>query len=118
MVLCEAVVAAKKGSVARQLACCIVKSEGLLLQILGQATDPAVIQAHLKKLFAGVHEVDLTDSKTQVTAVLSIEGEKVQLSKSVTVTSQVETWLQNLLTGLQATLQVRCETYCVPMGIC
>lgn len=76
------------------------------LQVLGQAKDPAVIQAHLKKLFAGVHEVALTDSKDQVTAVLSIEAEKVQLATAVKVNEQVEIWLQSLLEGLQATLQV------------
>ena len=29
-----------------------------LLQILGQATKPAIIQTHLKKLFAGIHTVN------------------------------------------------------------
>lgn len=80
------------------------------MQILGQAKDPAVIQAHLKKLFAGVHEVGLTDGKDQVVAALSIEAEKVQLSKPVTVNEQVETWLQSLLVGLQATLQASCNS--------
>ncbi len=28
-----------------------------LLEVLGQARDPAVMQAHLKKLFAGIHKV-------------------------------------------------------------
>lgn len=28
-----------------------------LLEILGQARSPAVIQAHLRKLFAGIHRV-------------------------------------------------------------
>ena len=75
------------------------------MQVLGQAKDPAVIQAHLKKLFAGVHEVALTDSKDLITAVLSDEAEKVHLASSVRVNEQVETWLQSLLEGLQATLQ-------------
>ena len=28
-----------------------------LLEILGQAKNPAVIQSHLKKLFSGIHKV-------------------------------------------------------------
>ena len=28
-----------------------------LLEILGQSKNPAVIQSHLKKLFAGIHKV-------------------------------------------------------------
>ncbi len=76
-------------------------------QILGQARDPAVIQAHLKKLFAGVHSVALTDSKDAITAAMSIESESVQLTAAVPVSEQVESWLQSLLTGMQATLQVQ-----------
>jgi len=77
------------------------------VQILGQARDPAVIQAHLKKLFAGVHSVALTDSKDGITAAMSIEAESVQLAAAVPVSEQVESWLQSLLTGMQATLQVQ-----------
>ncbi|KAL0047749.1 hypothetical protein WJX82_010930, partial [Trebouxia sp. C0006] len=76
-----------------------------LLEILGQARDPVVIQAHLKKLFPGVHSVALTDSKDAITAAMSIESESVQLAAAVTVSEQVESWLQSLLTGMQATLQ-------------
>lgn len=77
------------------------------MQILGQARDPAVIQAHLKKLFAGVHSVALTDNKDAITAAMSIESESVQLAAAVPVSEQVESWLQSLLTGMQATLQVQ-----------
>lgn len=77
------------------------------MQILGQARDPVVIQAHLKKLFPGVHSVALTDSKDAITAAMSIESESVQLAAAVTVSEQVESWLQSLLTGMQATLQVQ-----------
>ncbi len=79
----------------------------MTVQILGQARDPAVIQAHLKKLFAGVHSVALTDSKDAITAAMSIESESVQLAAAVPVSEQVESWLQSLLTGMQATLQVQ-----------
>ena len=78
------------------------------MQILGQAKDPAIIQAHLKKLFAGVHSVVLTDSKDAITAAMSIESEHVQLAAAVPVSEQVEIWLQGLLSGMQSTLQVTC----------
>ena len=77
------------------------------VQILGQAKDPAVIQAHLKKLFAGVHGVTLTDDKGAITAALSIESEQVQLAAPVVVSEQVDTWLQSLLVAIQSTLQVQ-----------
>lgn len=79
-------------------------------QILGQAKDPAIIQAHLKKLFAGVHGVTLTDSKDAITAAMSIESEHVQLATAVPVSEQVESWLQTLLSAMQTTLQVCTQT--------
>ncbi len=76
------------------------------MQVLGQAKNPAVIQAHLKKLFAGVHGVAMTESKDAITAALSVESEHVQLATAVPVSEQVENWLQSLLSGMQLTLQV------------
>lgn len=61
-----------------------------LLEILGQSTKPSVIQAHLKKLFAGIHSVEF-DSQTQyITAMISIQGETVALKSKVKITSHVE----------------------------
>ena len=76
------------------------------MQILGQAKDPAVIQAHLKKLFAGIHGVALSDNKDAITAAMSIESENVHLAQAVAVSEHVEGWLHNLLSGMQGTLQV------------
>ena len=33
-----------------------------LLEILGQSKNPAVIQSHLKKLFAGIHKVKFSQA--------------------------------------------------------
>jgi hypothetical protein len=40
-----------------------------LLEILGQAQNPAVIENHLKKLFMGIHSVGFSDDHTQIKAV-------------------------------------------------
>ena len=48
-----------------------------LLEILGQAKNPAVIQSHLKKLFQGVSRVVFDDAKTTITAMVSASGEVV-----------------------------------------
>ena len=37
-----------------------------LLQILGQASKPAVIQTHLKKLFAGIYNVNFDDENKHI----------------------------------------------------
>lgn len=46
-----------------------------MLEILGQAQNPAVIQAHLKKLFAGITKVQFDDTMKQITAMCSAAGE-------------------------------------------
>ena len=70
-----------------------------LLEILGQANNPAVIQAHLKKLFQGIHRVQFTsqsDSSSQsISAMISASGELVPLFSPVAIQESVEVWLKN-----------------------
>ncbi|KAI8925894.1 dynein heavy chain and region D6 of dynein motor-domain-containing protein [Entophlyctis helioformis] len=76
-----------------------------LLEILGQAKNPQVIQAHLKKLFAGVHNVQFDDNMTKIVAMRSLHGEQVVLKSPVQVTDEVETWLQDFALEMKATLK-------------
>ena len=50
-----------------------------LLEILGQATNPIVIQSHLKKLFAGIHSVDFDEQCTQIIAMKSLVSLKTEV---------------------------------------
>ena len=77
-----------------------------LLEILGQAQNPTVIQAHLKKLFQGVSKVEFSEDKSQVTALCSVAGEVVPLETPVVITEQVEVWLSSLSTEMKMTLKV------------
>lgn len=61
-----------------------------MLEILGQAQNPAVIQTHLKKLFAGIHSVDFSEDSKKIIAMKSLQGEVVPFSSPVVVTDQVE----------------------------
>jgi len=61
-----------------------------LLEILGQSTNPAVIQTHLKKLFAGIHSVEFDSGQSTIVAMKSLDGEVVSLINQVNVTPQVE----------------------------
>ena len=76
------------------------------LQILGQGKDPAVIQAHLQKLFAGMHAVTISDNKASITAALSVEAERVELAAPVAIDERVESWLSRLSAAMQTSLQV------------
>lgn len=61
-----------------------------LLEILGQATNPTVIQSHLKKLFAGIHSVEFGQDNSVIIAMKSLEGEVVPLKKPVPISPEVE----------------------------
>ncbi|XP_063807614.1 cytoplasmic dynein 2 heavy chain 1 isoform X2 [Pseudophryne corroboree] len=84
-----------------------------LLEILGQSTNPTVIQSHLKKLFAGVNSVDFDEGFKHIIAMKSLEGEVVPLKNKVLVSTDVEVWLSNLAFQMKSTLQmllVECVT--------
>lgn len=65
-------------------------------QILGQAKNPTVIQAHLKKLFQGIHRVEFGPDNKTITAICSVYGEVVPLLVPVRITEDVEVWLDSL----------------------
>ena len=54
-----------------------------LLEILGHATNPLVIQTHLNKLFAGIFKVDFSKNNSTIIAMKSSAGEVVELSTPV-----------------------------------
>lgn len=79
-----------------------------LLDIIGQAASkPAVIQTHLKKLFAGIHSVEFSNDYRQILTIVSLEGERVKLMSPVSISGQeVEIWLNKLVLETRSTLQV------------
>ncbi|CAM4781010.1 unnamed protein product [Rotaria magnacalcarata] len=76
-----------------------------LLEILGQATNPTVIQSHLKKLFAGIHSVRFDDSNQHILGMRSLDGEVVPLMKKIRITTSVEEWLKQLSKEMVSTLE-------------
>lgn len=75
-----------------------------LLEILGQSKNPAVIQSHLKKLFAGIHKVKFSQDQSTIGAMQSMETEVVEFSSAVGVTEQIESWLSDLTKAMKGTL--------------
>ncbi|KAJ1511492.1 Cytoplasmic dynein 2 heavy chain 1 [Coelomomyces lativittatus] len=77
-----------------------------LLEILSQSnTNPSVVQSHLKKLFSGIHQVLMDNTQSQVTHIVSVNGERVSLLHPITVSDQVDAWLSKLHLEIQSTLQ-------------
>ena len=60
------------------------------MEILGQATNPLVIQSHLKKLFAGIHSVKFGAEESEIVAMHSLDGEVVPLKNPVPISTEVE----------------------------
>ena len=75
-----------------------------LLEILGQAKNPAVIHSHLQTLFAGIFSVKFSEGDASIIAMCSLEGEVVPLAEPVPVSDTVEVWLALLNTQMRATL--------------
>ncbi|CAJ0566765.1 unnamed protein product, partial [Mesorhabditis spiculigera] len=77
-----------------------------LLEILGQSTNPLVIQAHLRKLFQGIDKVVFGEGNLTLVAMVSADGEVVLLDAPVRLVPQVETWLQHLSDRMASTLRL------------
>jgi dynein heavy chain 2 len=75
------------------------------LEILGQSQNATVIQAHLKKLFQGIHSVHFDTTEKNIIAMQSLEGEVVTLKRSVKVLPDVGVWLMALAKEMKATLK-------------
>ncbi|NXV90779.1 DYHC2 protein, partial [Calonectris borealis] len=76
-----------------------------LLEILGQSTNPLVIQSHLKKLFAGINSVSFDEEFKYIVAMKSVEGETVTLRNKVLLSNDVEVWLNSLALEMKETLK-------------
>jgi dynein heavy chain len=80
-------------------------SDPVLLDILGQSSDPSSIQPHLLSLFDAIARVQF-DAKNpnKIVAMHSANGEKVPLEKVVECKKGVEYWLGSLLAAMQDTI--------------
>ena len=83
-----------------------------LLEILGQSTNPAVIQSHLKKLFAGIYSVQFDENNSKILAMLSLEREVVTLKNPVTLSLDVEA------SGCVCVRMCVCMRACVRACVC
>ncbi|KAL8191062.1 UNVERIFIED_CONTAM: Cytoplasmic dynein 2 heavy chain 1, partial [Gekko kuhli] len=86
-----------------------------LLEILGQSTNPSVIQSHLKKLFAGIHSVSFDDDFKHILAMKSLEGEVVPFKNKILLSNDVEVWLNKLSSEMKETLK-QLLISCVTIG--
>ncbi|KAK4887690.1 hypothetical protein RN001_003961 [Aquatica leii] len=76
-----------------------------LLEIVGQCSKEQVIQSHLKKLFSGIHSINLDSEGKKIVAMCSLQGETVLLNNLVNIDQPVEDWLNILVCEMQNCLK-------------
>ncbi|XP_045497912.1 dynein axonemal heavy chain 8 [Colias croceus] len=79
-------------------------SDPVLLEILGQASDPHSIQPHLLSIFDAIYMVDF-DDKDRIVGMNSDNGETIPLDRPVTCIGGVEIWLNTLLDTMKDTVR-------------
>lgn len=81
-------------------------SDDQLLDVLSYTKVPERVQPHLRSLFDGIARVDI-GVDLSITTMISVEGERVVLSKPVSTTQcdgMVELWLLQLEQTMRTTL--------------
>ncbi|XP_026846872.1 dynein heavy chain 8, axonemal [Drosophila persimilis] len=81
-------------------------SDPVLLEILGQASDPTSIQPHLLSIFDAIATVDFQDKTIDIIESMnSMNREKVKFENTVQCAGSVELWLGRLLKEMQDTMK-------------
>ncbi|KAI9105868.1 dynein heavy chain [Phlyctochytrium arcticum] len=77
-----------------------------LLELIGNSKDILKVEKHLKKMFAGIANLSLSEDYSVISGIVSKEGERVSLSKSITIGDfpKVNDWLAALEKEMRSTL--------------
>ena len=67
-----------------------------LLEIISSAKSPTLMMPHLRKVFENIVSLELESDETTAKAMVSAEGESVNLKNCVLRGGEVEEWLRIL----------------------
>jgi dynein heavy chain, axonemal len=84
-------------------------NDATLLEILGGARDPMIIQPHLKKMFPGISsltmEAPTKDGRREVAAMLSFSGEVMPFFPTIITEMLPEIWLLNVEKSMKTSVR-------------
>jgi dynein heavy chain len=83
-------------------------SDAVLLEILGQQSEPTNIQNHLLAIFDSVQKVQFASGAKKANNIIGMidkTGEKVDLNQAVVAAGNIEDWLNKLIAVMQASLK-------------
>ncbi|XP_026319440.1 dynein heavy chain 8, axonemal-like [Hyposmocoma kahamanoa] len=89
-------------------------SDPVLLEILGQASDPRTIQPHLPSIFDAIYTVEF-DDKDRIFQMNSDNGESIPMERPVACIGGVEIWLNVLLDTMKETVRGMIAIICQSM---
>lgn len=77
-----------------------------LLEIIGSGKDSAAVQRHLRKMFAGIHQLQVQDKEESMIGMMSPQGELVRFSTAVNAAEDPEAnvWLFKVETAMKTSL--------------
>ena len=85
-------------------------SDPVILEILGQASNPQAIQPHLQSIFDNLVHLDFDQLQfNKVLGFRSNEGEQVQFTNPFLAQGNVEVWLNDLVTRMRQTIRDICS---------
>ncbi|CAL6078446.1 Outer-arm_dynein gamma [Hexamita inflata] len=82
-------------------------SDAVLLEVLGQQSEPTNIQNHLLSIFDSLAKVQFGTGtkKAHILGMFDKTGEKVDLSQAVVAQGNIEDWLNKLILVMQSSLK-------------
>jgi dynein heavy chain len=84
-------------------------SDDELLTILSEAKDPQKIQAHFRKLFENIQELEMVQGDNEMKGMYSAMDEYVPFKESVFPRKNVENWLSEVESMMKRSLRQCCE---------
>ncbi|KAJ1827395.1 dynein heavy chain, partial [Coemansia sp. RSA 2708] len=77
-----------------------------LLEILGNSKDVTRIQKHLRKMFAGLAQLQLSEDETEILGMASREGEQVAFGRAIVLAqhAKINDWLAAVEREMRVTL--------------